>query len=95
MKLIYDHLKEQKNNRQHKLSLEIGEYILDDPLVLIVYDRFEEGENRYHAIGMVGHKCLVLVHAYPDPDDENLIRAISLREATRDERRRYEEGEIG
>lgn len=54
MRISYDPLKEIENKRKHKLSLAIGEYIFDDPLVAIVYDRFENGEHRYHAIGMVG-----------------------------------------
>jgi uncharacterized DUF497 family protein len=37
---------------------------------------------------------LVLVHSYPDPEDDEWMQAISLREATRDERRRYGEGDF-
>ena len=46
----------------------------------------------HHAIGTLGGKCL-LVHTYPDPNDESRPRAISLREAIKNERRRYQEGE--
>ncbi len=52
----------------------IGEYVFDDPLVAIVYDRFENGEHRYHAIGMVGHACLLLVHIHPDPSHDDWRR---------------------
>lgn len=92
MKVTYDLSKEAENTRKHRISLGIEEYLVEDPFLVIVYDRFENGEHRYHAIGVVERKCLLLVHAYPDPDDEDWIQAISLREATRDERRRYEEG---
>ena len=32
-----------------------------------------------------------MVHVYPDPDDEEWIHVIGLREATSHERKRYEE----
>ncbi len=91
MIVTYTPSKEVLNNRKHRLSLALAEYLVEDPLLVIVYDRYENGEHRYHAIGVLGDKCLVLVHSYPDPDDESWVQAISLREATRDERRRYEE----
>ena len=92
MKITYNASKETANKGKHGLSLELSWSVFEDPLVAIVYDRFENGEHRYHAIGMVGWMCLLVVHTYPDPDDESWIQAIGLRKATADERRRYEEG---
>ena len=94
MRITYTPSKEAENHRKHRLSFGLASYLVDDPLLVIIYDRFENGEHRYHAIGTVGDKCLVLVHTYPDPDDESWIQAISLREATNYERRQYEEGEF-
>ena len=91
MRITYDPIKEVKNKRRHGLSFAIAEYLVEDPLLVIVYDRCGNGEHRYHAIGVVGGRCLVLVHTNPDPDDESWIHAISLREATPHERRRYQE----
>ena len=91
MRITKDPPKEVENTKKHGLSFELADYLVEDPLLAIVYDRFEGGEHRYHAIGVVGGRCLVLVHSYPDPDDENWIQAISLREATPHERRRYQE----
>jgi uncharacterized DUF497 family protein len=34
---------------------------------------------------------LVVVHAYPDADDEERVRIIGARKATRQERTRYEQ----
>lgn len=92
MRVTYDPVKEIENRRKHKLSLELSWHVFDDPLVAVVYDRFENGEHRYHAVGMVGRACLLVVHTYPDNDDESWIQAIGLRKATPDERKRYEEG---
>lgn len=94
MKVVDDATKDIENLREHRLSLALASFLFEDQMLIIVYDRYENGEHRFHAVGTVGNKCLVLVHSYPDPDDESWVRAISLREATRDERRRYEEGEF-
>lgn len=64
--------------------------IAGDPLALQIHDRFENGEHRFHIIGMVRTTCMILVHSYPDPEDEELIRVISIRKATPRERRCYE-----
>ncbi len=92
MRFTWDPPKENANKRNHKLSFDLSRNVFDDPLVAIVYDRFENGEDRYHAIGMVGQKCLLVVYSYPDPNDESWIQVIGLREATSHERKRYEEG---
>lgn len=59
---------------------------------VILSDRVEDGEQRWHAVGQVGPVVLlVVVHAYPDSEDEENIRIIGARKATRQERKRYEE----
>jgi uncharacterized DUF497 family protein len=60
---------------------------------LTVFDRFENGEDRFHRLGAIGtaFKIIVVVFAFPDPENENLVRVISIRPATRNDRRRYEE----
>ncbi len=92
MKITSDRRKETANKRKHKLGFDLAHHVFDDPLVAIVHDRFENGEDRYHAIGMVGQKCLLVVFSHPDINDENWIQVIGLREATSNERTRYEEG---
>jgi uncharacterized DUF497 family protein len=59
-----------------------------------VYDRYENGEHRWHTLAWVSGKLLLVVHTFPDPDDGEWVRVIGLREATPPERRRYEEGEF-
>ena len=91
MILEWDIEKEKSNIRKHKLDFSLSERMVADPLAIVAFDRHDGGEDRYHLIAMVGHVCLVLVHAYPDPEDDGVIRVIGLREATPRERRRYEE----
>lgn len=55
-------------------------------------DRIEKGEQRWHALGLIGPVVvLVVVHSHPDPDDEDRTRIISARKATKQERYRYEQ----
>jgi uncharacterized DUF497 family protein len=91
MILEWDDAKEKANVTKHGVDFSFAEHVVTDPLCALVYDRLENGEHRYHAVAVVGRKCLVVVHAYPDPDDESHIRVIGLREATPHERKRYEE----
>jgi uncharacterized DUF497 family protein len=55
-----------------------------------VPDRWQDREERWHAIGQVGAATLLVVHAYIDGDDM-VIRIISARRTTPHERRAYEQ----
>lgn len=66
--------------------------VWDDPLHLIRFDRIEEGEERWHALGSAaGLVTLIVWHSYPDEEDQDRIRVIGARKATRHERRAYEQ----
>ncbi len=89
------HGKEKKNIRAHGLDFSFAEHVFHNPLAITVYDRWENGEDRWHTFAPVGSTVLLVVHTYPDSDDEGQsVRVIGLREATARERRRYEEGEF-
>ena len=93
MRFEWDAEKNALNLGKHRLGLALAIRVLMNPLVISIYDRFQDGEHRYHALAWVGSKLLLAVHTFPDPDDDELVRIISLREATPLERRRYEEGD--
>ena len=76
------------------MDFSFAEHVFRDPLAVTVYDRFERGEHRWHIFAWVGGKLLLVVHIFPDPDDETYVRVIGLREATANERIRYAEGEF-
>ena len=89
----WDPDKEQRNIAKYGVSFELVARVWDDPFHVILPDRVEHVEQRWHAIGMVGPVALLLVvHANPDPRDEDRIRVIGPRKATRRERKLYEEG---
>lgn len=63
-----------------------------DPNLVLMEDRVdEEGEQRWHALGMVGGRSLlVVVHVYRETENgEEIIRIISAREANKHEGRVY------
>ena len=92
MNLEWHKDKEQANIKKHGLDFSFADHMGKDPLGVVIYDKFENGEHRYHAIAMAGETLLVLVHTYPDPANEDRIRVIGLRKATPHERKQYEEG---
>jgi uncharacterized DUF497 family protein len=86
--------KARKNRTKHGVSFDLAQNVWDDPLHILVPDRFEDGEQRWHAIGMVGPVAILLVvHTYPDSEDEGRVRIIGARKATAHERKRYEQEE--
>ena len=92
MRFEWDPRKARGNLAKHGVPFELAKLVFDDPLHVLLPDRIEEGQQRWHAIGMVGPVAiLVVVHTYPDPDDEELVRIIGARKATPYERRRYAE----
>lgn len=93
MRFEWNAEKARTNLIKHGVAFEDAEAVWDDPFYVIVPDRFVDGEQRWHAFGVVGSVVLlVVVHTYPDPADEELIRIVGARKATSHERRRYEKG---
>ena len=90
MRFTWDPGKARSNRRDHGVSFEVAAHVWRDPLHVVLPDRWQEGEERWHAIGRVGGATLLVVHSYPG-GDEPVIRIISARRATRHERRAYEE----
>jgi hypothetical protein len=86
--------KERRNIRKHRLDFSLAAQVFDGSLSDTMADRVVDGEERWHTIGPVvlgGRiKIVVIVHTYPDPDDDSWVHVISLREATAHERRQFE-----
>ena len=87
----WDPEKERRNLAKHGLDFSWARLVFADPGLALVHDRFEAGEDRWHAIGAVtgGLRVLLVVHCTPDEDSPERVRIISLRKATARERQLY------
>jgi uncharacterized DUF497 family protein len=88
----WDEAKARANLAKHGVAFEDAKLVWEDPFHTLVFDRVEGGEERWQAVGVVGAVALLLVvHVYPSASDEQTVRIVSARKATKHERRRYEE----
>lgn len=90
-RFTWDELKDRSNRRKHGISFETATRVFLDPLHISIQDRVVEGEERWQTIGMVDGMLVILVAYTVIDGDEELIRIISARKATRQERIEYEE----
>jgi uncharacterized protein len=94
MRYEWDENKNDSNLEKHGLSFETASLVFNDPNALSIPDRIENGEERWQTIGMIENIVIVMVaHTIKLETDsqEEIIRIISARKATRAERQEYEE----
>jgi uncharacterized protein len=89
----WDPDKAESNLAKHGVSFELAMRAFGDLFALMDHDRIEQGEARWQTIGMVeGWLVLLVAHTLRDEaDGSEIIRIISARRATRQERKRYEQ----
>nr|WP_176702986.1 BrnT family toxin [Paracoccus yeei]AJW30053.1 toxin of toxin-antitoxin system [Paracoccus yeei] len=95
MRFVWDLAKAESNHRKHGVRFEDAVQVFFDPLHLTVQDRVEGGEYRWQTIGQVGGAAVLLVaHTVTEdgPEPVEVIRIISVRRATPQERKRYANG---
>ena len=90
MRFEWDDAKNRSNQAKHGLSFEAAVLVFDDPHQLSVQDRYEGTEDRWQTLGLVGGLVVILVvHTWREQDDVEIVRIISARKATQQERMRY------
>ncbi|MGP8259233.1 MAG: BrnT family toxin [Acidobacteriaceae bacterium] len=92
MRWTWDPEKAKTNLAKHKVSFELAERALGDPLCISVPDP-HSGEERWRTLGsptVNGIVVLYVVHTWPE-DEDGAGRIISARKAEAHERREYEE----
>jgi hypothetical protein len=89
----WDPVKARTNQRKHGITFEDAMHVFDDPCALFEQDRTDErGVPRWQALGLAGGVILLLVaHIVQEEGQDEVIRLISARRATRKERNRYDE----
>ncbi len=90
MDFAWDDAKAESNERKHGVTFTEAMTVFADPLSVTGYDpRHAETEDRFLTMGVsTGGRLLVVSHA----DRGDMVRIISAREATRRERKDYEDG---
>ena len=87
MRCVFDPVKDAANFFKHGVSLALAEMLFAGPHVSTIDDRFDCGEGRQVAFGLIGSRLFVCVYA----DRASERRVISLRKANKQEIRRYGE----
>jgi len=92
MRFEWDQTKGESNKKKHGVTFEEARKVFNDPLHLsILGERFSYFEERWITVGQAGDRqILVVVNLFFDDDGEEVVRIISAREATKNERRQYE-----
>ena len=93
MHFEWDEHKNRSNLEKHKISFETASLVFDDPQALSREDRVVDGEARWQTLGMVSGVVVIVAHVYRDQDGDEVIRIISARKATANERRAYAESQ--
>src|SRR5262245_2331434 len=90
MDFEWDDAKAESNERKPGVTFTEAMTVFADPLSVTGYDpRHADDEDRFLTMGMsVAGRLLVVSHT----DRGNVVRIISAREATRRERKDYEDG---
>lgn len=89
----WDENKSRINKAKHGVSFETARLVFFDQFHRTLYDRTENGEDRWHTLGMAaGILLLLVVHTHRDEQGEGIIRIISARRPTKKEREAYEQG---
>jgi uncharacterized protein len=88
----WDDVKAKTNERKHGVRFDDGMLAFSDPYALVEQDRTEGGELRWQTLGLVGGVVLLLVaHTVGNEGEDEVIRIISARKASRMERIRYDQ----
>lgn len=93
MRFTWDEDKNRRNLRKHGISFDTAMRIFLDPMHITRQDRIVDGEERWQTIGSLNGVLLLMVAHAVINEEEEIIRIISARKATRQERIEYEEAD--
>lgn len=88
MRFEWDEKKNNENIRKHRLDFADAWQVFENPLLAKLDERENYGEDRWIGIGMMSNG-IVIVLLFTEREQET-IRIISMRKATKNERTRYE-----
>jgi len=88
MEFEWDEKKNSENIRKHGLDFTDARKVFQNPVFVKLDDREDYGEDRWIGIGVMPNG-IVVVFVFTEKDEET-IRMISMRKATKNEHTRYE-----
>jgi uncharacterized protein len=89
MNVEFDPAKDEINRTKHGISLQAASSFEWDTALEREDDRFDYGEVRFVAIGLIDARLYVMV--FTEGTDDDVVRVISLRSAEKHETRYYYE----
>ncbi|MEI7557263.1 MAG: BrnT family toxin [Chloroflexota bacterium] len=75
MVYIWDEAKNRRNIKDHGIAFDDAKRIFESPTVERVDDRFEYGEVRVYAIGLVNGLEITVIYSDCDDDERRIISA--------------------
>ena len=87
MSVEFDQAKDASNRAKHGISLDSGDQFDWETAFEREDDRFDSGEIRFVAVGMIEKRLHVMV--FTEGSDDDTVRVISLRLAEKHEARFY------
>ena len=85
MEFEWDETKRQSNLRKHRLDFADAETVFASAIFTFEDERFNYDEDRYITLGLLRDNIVVIAHT----EQEEIIRIISMRKATKNEQRIY------
>ena len=85
MRFEWDEVKRRLNVRRHGIDFVDAVEIFDGITLTVEDTRFDYGETRYVTLGLLKGRVVVLAHT----EQDDVIRIISARKATKNEEANY------
>jgi uncharacterized DUF497 family protein len=92
-RFVWDPAKDRENLRKHGVRFETATLVFEDQWILSRKDlSHDDAEERYNALGAIAPGVILfVVYTLREQDGEEIIRLISSRSASAQEKRSYEE----
>ena len=92
MEFEWDGAKARSNRSKHGIDFNTASLVFDDPFHVTDEPKFVRGEERWLTVGWVENIIMIaVVHTYRGTPPGEVIRIISARQASRRERKQYEQ----
>ena len=85
MKFTWDKKKKAKNIKKHGIDFSELSKVFECPMLIRIDDRGDYGETRWISLADLDGKIIVLVYT----EENNTVRFISARRATKNEKKIY------